>query len=191
MKEDLKVKILELLDEGKIKEAEDLSKNSSELTDFLKERIFIKNTLSLLKIRKAPERLNKKIMAKLFEEDEQTDENSLINSILNLFAFKRFSLSTVLSVLLIVIGIIFYSVKPIPKNISYFTYKAKSKIEFYFDKINSAKDLFVFMIDTKREEIIKDLIKKENKKNKEVKKWQIKTEKNHRELPYFYHSFLG
>ncbi len=194
MKENLKIKILELLDEGKFKEAEEIAKGSLELEEFYKEQTTLKETLKSFRIRRTPDNLNEKILEKLFEEKENTKDFGipLLDSLLRIFSFPKISFSVALSILIIILGLAIYSIKPVSENISYYTYKAKSKVEFYLDKIDSAKDLFVFMIDTKREEVIKDLIKKETKKkNEEVKKWQIKTEKSRRELPYFYHLFLG
>ncbi len=194
MKEDLKIKILELLDEGKFKEAEKIAKGSLELEEFYRGQTLLKETLKSFKIRRTPDNLNEKILEKLFEEKEVAKdfEIPLLNSLLKIFSFPKISFSAALSILTLTLVLIIYSINPIPENLSYYTYKVKSKIEFYLDKIDSAKDLFVFMIDTKREEVIKDLIKKEaNKKNEEVKKWQIKTEKSRRELPYFYHLFQG
>ena len=195
MKENFKIKILELLDEGKFKEAEKIAKGSPELLEFYKEQTTIKETLKSLRIRRTPTNLNKNILENIFDPYFSTTKNlniSLFDSFLRIFSFPKISFSAALSIITLTLVIIIYSTNPISENLSYYTYKVKSKLEFYLDKIDSAKDLFVFMIDTKREEVIKDLIKKETKKkNKEVKKWQIKTEKSRRELPYFYHSFLG
>ncbi len=194
MKENLKIKILELLDEGKFKEAEKIAKDSPQLAEFYKEQTIIKETLKSLRIRRTPENLYEKILEKLFEEKEDTKNFKiyLFDSLLRIFTFPKVSFSAALSIIILTLVLIIYAINPISENLSYYTYKVKSKLEFYLDKIDSAKDLFVFMINTKREEVIKDLIKKETKKkNEEVKKWQIKTEKSRRELPYFYHLFLG
>ncbi len=188
MKKNLKIKILELIEEKKFKEAEKLAEKDGSLKEFYKEQLLLNETFGALRIRKVPENLNKKIMERLFSEEE-AEKESILESIISFLTFPRLSLSTTLSIILILIGFLFYSVKPLSANFSYYTYKAKSKLEFYLEKIDSAKDLFVFMFDTKKEEVIKDLINKENKKNKEDKKWEIKTEKNHQQQPYFSHSF--
>ncbi len=188
MKKDLKIKILELIEEKNFKEAKNLAEKDKTLKEFYDEQLFFNETFGTLRIRKVPENLNKKIMERLFSE-EKAEKEPFLNSIFELFAFPRLSFSIAFSIILILTGFLFYSVKPLSTNFSYYTYKAKSKLEFYLEKIDSAKDLFVFMFDTKKEEVIKDLINKENKKNKEDKKWEIKTERNPRQQPYFFHSF--
>jgi hypothetical protein len=190
MYEDLKQKIIEMVDNNRYDEAKKITGENKELKDFLRIQIMMKNTLPDFRMDIIPDRIENRILNNIYDKIDNEKTFNLFEFIVGTFSFPKLNYSSAISILLILLIVGFSYIKPNNEKLSYYSYKVKSNVQYLIDKVSGAKDILVYMFDKNIEKVYDNLINKE-KKNKEERKWQIKTEKNRRGSLYYYHSFLG
>ncbi len=189
-KQDLKQKIIEMVDNNRYEEAKKIVGEDKKLKEFLRIQTMLKDTLPDFKMDIIPAKVENKILQEIYDKIDNEKEFNIFEFIAGSLSFLKLNYSSAISIILILLIFGFSYVKPNNDKLSYYSYKVKANVQYLMDKVSGAKDILVFMFDKNIEKVYENLINKE-KKNKEERKWQIKTEKNRRGSLYYYHLFLG